>query len=159
MPNSSATISRASMLAVVSGLSRSETSMPARPSLGVLGVTGAARLSCWGWAGSCLDGQQVRGSSGRAGGAGRGAAAGGGGGAGGGAAAGGGDVFFDFSSEEAALLSLAESLQAHWHWQDSSCFMMMTGRLRPICCTAFPETTTTTSCERRSWQSVLHSLC
>lgn len=41
------------------------------------------------------------------------------------------------------LLSLAASLQAHWHWQDSSCLMMMTGRLRPICWTelpAFPPT-------------------
>lgn len=37
------------------------------------------------------------------------------------------------------LLSLAESLQAHWHWQDSSCLMMMTGRLRPICWTELPE--------------------
>lgn len=83
------------MLAVVSGLSRSETSMLARPSVGGLGVTGADRLSCWGGAGFCSDGQQERGSSGRAGGA------------------GGGDVVFDFSSEEAALLSLAESLQAH----------------------------------------------
>lgn len=36
-------------------------------------------------------------------------------------------------------LSLAESLQAHWHWQDSSCLMMMTGRLRPICWTELPE--------------------
>lgn len=36
------------------------------------------------------------------------------------------------------LLSLAESLQAHWHWQDSSCLMMMTGRLSPICCTELP---------------------
>lgn len=41
------------------------------------------------------------------------------------------------------FLSLAESLQAHWHWQDSSCLMMMTGRLRPICWTEFPETETT----------------
>lgn len=43
--------------------------------------------------------------------------------------------------EDALLerLSLAESLQAHWHWQDSSCLMMMTGRLRPICCTELPE--------------------
>lgn len=99
MANSSATMSRASMLAVVSGLSRSETSMLARPSLGVLGVTGAGRLSGWDGAGFCLDGQQERGSSGRAGG-------------GGGGATGGGDVFFDFSIEVAALLSLAESLQA-----------------------------------------------
>lgn len=38
------------------------------------------------------------------------------------------------------LLSLAESLQAQWHWQDSSCLMMMTGRLRPICWTELPET-------------------
>lgn len=38
------------------------------------------------------------------------------------------------------LLSLAESLQAHWHWQDSSCLMMMTGRLRPICWTELPVT-------------------
>lgn len=37
------------------------------------------------------------------------------------------------------LLSLAESLQTHWHWQDSSCLMMMTGRLRPICWTELPE--------------------
>lgn len=37
------------------------------------------------------------------------------------------------------LLSLAESLQAHWHWQDSSCLMMMTGRLRPICWTELPK--------------------
>lgn len=36
-------------------------------------------------------------------------------------------------------LSLAESLQAHWHWQDSSCLMMMTGRLRPICWTELPK--------------------
>lgn len=41
-----------------------------------------------------------------------------------------------------ALLSLAESLQAHWHWQDSSCLMMMTGRLRPICWTELPTTET-----------------
>ncbi len=39
---------------------------------------------------------------------------------------------------EEALLSLAESLQAQWHWQDSSCLMMMTGRLRPICWTELP---------------------
>lgn len=38
-----------------------------------------------------------------------------------------------------AVLSFTESLQAHWHWQDSSCLMMMTGRLRPICCTELPE--------------------
>lgn len=38
------------------------------------------------------------------------------------------------------LLSLAESLQAQWHWQDSSCLMMMTGRLRPICWTELPKT-------------------
>lgn len=38
-----------------------------------------------------------------------------------------------------AAVFLAESLQAHWHWHDSSCLMMMTGRLRPICCTGFPE--------------------
>lgn len=37
------------------------------------------------------------------------------------------------------FFSLAESLQAHWHWQDSSCLMMMTGRLRPICWTELPE--------------------
>lgn len=37
-----------------------------------------------------------------------------------------------------ALFSLAESLQAQWHWQDSSCLMMMTGRLRPICWTELP---------------------
>ncbi len=45
------------------------------------------------------------------------------------------------TTEEALfeLLSLAESLQAHWHWQDSSCLMMMTGRLRPICWTELPE--------------------
>lgn len=36
-------------------------------------------------------------------------------------------------------LSLTESLQAHWHWQDSSCLMMMTGRLRPICWTELPK--------------------
>lgn len=45
------------------------------------------------------------------------------------------------TTEEALFerLSLAESLQAHWHWQDSSCLMMMTGRLRPICWTELPE--------------------
>lgn len=37
------------------------------------------------------------------------------------------------------LLSFTESLQAQWHWQDSSCLMMMTGRLRPICWTELPE--------------------
>lgn len=44
------------------------------------------------------------------------------------------------ATEEALFerLSLAESLQAHWHWQDSSCLMMMTGRLRPICWTELP---------------------
>lgn len=44
-------------------------------------------------------------------------------------------------TEEAlfAVLSFTESLQAHWHWQDSSCLMMMTGRLRPICWTELPE--------------------
>lgn len=36
-------------------------------------------------------------------------------------------------------LSLAESRQAHWHWQASSCFIIMTGTLRPICWTGFPE--------------------
>lgn len=36
-------------------------------------------------------------------------------------------------------LSWAESLQEQWHWQDSSCLMMMTGRLRPICWTELPE--------------------
>lgn len=56
----------------------------------------------------------------------------------------GSDVCGCFGAEttEVALferLSLAESLQAHWHWQDSSCLMMMTGRLRPICCTELPE--------------------
>lgn len=43
------------------------------------------------------------------------------------------------------LLSLAESLQAQLHWQDSSCLMMMTGRLRPICWTELPEDRNTIS--------------
>lgn len=44
------------------------------------------------------------------------------------------------ATEEAlfALFSFAESLQEHWHWQDSSCLMMMTGKLRPICWTELP---------------------
>lgn len=35
-------------------------------------------------------------------------------------------------------LSLAESRQAHWHWQASSCLIIITGTLRPICWTGFP---------------------
>lgn len=54
---------------------------------------------------------------------------GGGGGSGGGCWAGADTTEEPFFS----LLSLAESRQAHWHWQDSSCLMMITGKLRPIC--------------------------
>lgn len=47
-----------------------------------------------------------------------------------------------FETREAQSLLLAFSLlvsrQAHWHWHTSSCLMMITGTLRPICCTGFP---------------------
>lgn len=161
MLKSSATSSRASMFAAVSGLCRerkSETSILANPSDegGLVAVLLTIVERVWaeeeeeeGWAPS-LTSPTFEEDSGRqheddelagwCGGSG-GCDSGGGGGS---------DVCGCAGTEtmEEALfelLSLAESLQAQWHWQDSSCLMMMTGRLRPICWTELPEDRNTIS--------------
>lgn len=158
MLKSSATSSRASMLAAVSGLcreKRSETSILANPS-DEGGLVEAVLLTIVEkvWAeeeeeegASRLTSPALEEDSGRqheeeeevvgwwGGSAGCGSGGGGGGSD--------GCCFAGAETVEEALFtlfSLAESLQAHWHWQDSSCLMMMTGRLRPICWTELPET-------------------
>lgn len=155
MLNSSATRSSASMLAAVSGLCRerkSETSILANPSDrgGLLAVLLSTVGKVWaeeeaGVAASNLTSPSLEEDSGRwheddevagwcggSGGGGGGCGCGGGGGSGGLCCAATDTVLFE-------LLSLGASLQAQWHWQDSSCLMMMTGRLRPICWTELPE--------------------
>lgn len=161
------TSSRASMLAVLSGLCRdrkSDTSMVAKPSViggglvvavatpvenvctEVEGLSGPSTAPVWGRGGDSFTsevsgGRQHKGKEGTGGSTGgKGSATRAGGGRGAEATAG-----CCCAAAEALLLlleslSLAESLQAHWHWQDSSCLMMMTGRLRPICWTELPVT-------------------
>lgn len=74
---------------------------------------------------------------------------------GGGPGAGGSPEGLESDEEQFFLLLLAFSLtmsrQAHWHWQASSCLMMITGTLRPICCTELPGNKHR-ACQYKSWQ-------
>lgn len=57
-----------------------------------------------------------------------------------GSGAGGLPEVFEMKEGQSLLpaLSLLVSRQLHWHWHTSSCLMMITGTLRPICCTGLP---------------------